>query len=130
MTIEEGLYAHLTAPTSHTYPLAGTRVYPLIIPQDVSMPAIAYQRVDGDPILAHDGQSKLVRATFQLTCQAKSYATVKAMATALRKDLAGYRGLMGSVSVNYCNQINEVDSDEMLDASLVRADFTFLYQEN
>ena len=132
MTLEEALFAHLAAIGSNTEPIANTRVYPLLIPLETIRPAIAYQRIAGPRINLHDGPSGLARATIQITCQAPDYSIVKRLINAVRKDLDGYKGLMGGVSgtdVQWCNMISEIDGDELQDAAIVRADFQFLYRE-
>ncbi len=130
-TLEEALFSYLTSAPRETAALVGTRVYPLLIPQEQQMPAIAYQRVGTQPKLAHDGPMGWARAVIQFTCQAGTFAGVKAITLALRNDLAGYRGQMGTdpVDVHFCNQVNENDQDELFDAAVSRCDFEFLYKE-
>jgi hypothetical protein len=129
-TLEEGLYAYLVGAGRQTATKVGTRIYPLIIPQDVSLDAIAYQRVGGgDAMLAHDGSADFRRCTMQFTCQSKTYAGAKAMVAALRTDLNGLRnGNVGGVDVQYANVGEEYDTDEMMDAAVCRVDVTFLYR--
>lgn len=131
-TLEEALWSYLTSAPRETAALIGTRLYPLLVPQEQPLPAIAYQRVGTQPKMAHDGPGGWTRAVIQFTCQAASFAGVKTLALALRNDLSGFRGQMGTASaidVHYCNQVNENDQDELFDAAVSRCDFEFLYKE-
>jgi hypothetical protein len=94
MDIEEAIYSHLTSDTS-VYLLVGTRVYPLSIPQDIALPAVAYQRVSGPRDVAHDGALGYAHGRFQITCQAETYEGAKDLKTAIRRCMEGFRGMMG-----------------------------------
>ena len=61
MAIEAGLYAHLVGSAGVTA-LVATRVYPLLVPQDATLPAIAYQRISGPRDHTHDGPSGVTPA--------------------------------------------------------------------
>jgi hypothetical protein len=129
-TLEEGLYAYLSTSPRATAVRVSTRIYPLLIPQDVALDAIAYQRVGGgDSMVAHDASVDFRRCTIQFTCQSKTYAGAKAMVQALRSDLNGLRNSnAGGVDIQYANAGEEYDTDEMLDAAVSRVDVTFLYR--
>jgi len=130
--LEEALYAHLSSSPQATAELVGTRIYPLLIPQDVAVPALAYQRVGTQLKLEHGGRSGWARAVLQITVQARTYDSAKTVAAALRADLSGYRDTMGGVGgveVHFCNQIGETDTEQLFDAAVTRCDFEFLYKE-
>lgn len=96
MLIETALARHLMSNESVAL-LAGSRVYPVSIPQDQTLEAIAYQRTpDEGEYLAHDGAVGMEKARVQVTCQAQKYAEAKALAQAVRVALQGFRGLMGA----------------------------------
>lgn len=94
MEIEEAIYAHLST-ASGTALLASTRGYPLTIPQDVALPAWAYQRVSGERVQAHDGMLAHTTTIIQITCQAETYTAVKSLARAVRQELEAFKGQMG-----------------------------------
>lgn len=94
MIIEEALYYHLVNDEG-VYGLAGTRGYPLSIPQDIALPAWAYQRVSGERETAHDGALGMASGRWQITCQAESYDGAKSLAEAIRLCLDGFAGWMG-----------------------------------
>ena len=129
MTLEEGLYAHLVA-DSGVAALVSTRVYPLLVPQDATLPAIAYQRISGPRDHSHTGTTGLALARIQLTLIASSYANAKALGTAVRTAMAGLRGSMGAVVVNACLFDNERDDwATVFEKPVVRHDYLIWYQE-
>lgn len=128
-TIEEALYSRLS-----TYPevvkLASTRIYPLVIPQDSDLPAMAYQRISGMRELEHGGPSGFASGRFQVTCTAATYAAAVGLANAVRRGLEGYRGETGGVTVEACSTEGQYDGyNEMGDTFTVRVDFEVMYRE-
>lgn len=128
-TLEAGIYAALITPGSFTQAVIADRLYPLLIPQDAAVPAVAYQRVSGTRIPLYDGASGWARAVVQFSCQARSLAVAKAAAHAIRKDLDVFVGALGGVEIGRAFVVNEADSDELEDAAVTRLDVDFLYQE-
>lgn len=128
-TIEESQYAYLVAQTTN----AGSRIYPNVIPQDATMPAIAYQRIDGPRVMEHEGASGLTFARIQYSCTAASYSAAKALLHQVRAALNGFTGTMGTggVTVEHCIVKNEVDGyNEVADKQVIRLDVQFLYMES
>ena len=82
-TIGECVVERLLAVTAVTN-LIGARLYPAIIPQDVAMPAVAYQLIDSQKTASRSGSSHLARSLFQFTCEAETYAGADALADAVR----------------------------------------------
>lgn len=98
MTIEAGLYAHLVGHAGVAQ-IAGTRVYPLLIPQNAAMPALAYRRVSTVSDEAHGSDPGLEAARFQLDALARTYRDAIALRDAVRLALKGFKGLLGTVPV-------------------------------
>jgi len=133
-TIEEAIYAHLIA-DSGVSALVSTRIYPLMIPQDIALPAIAYQRISGPRQTAHDGPIEIAAGRFQITCQGTSYGSAKDVANAVRQALDGYAGpvVSGAESVTVEGSFlkNEWDGYEFAgETRVVRLDFMIYYQED
>lgn len=102
ITIEEGLAAFLVANAGVNALISG-RVYPNKLPQDVTLPAITYQRIDSPRIHAHDssGATGTARPRMQIDCWAggsEPYKSAKAISDAVRAALDGYRGTFGTVN--------------------------------
>ena len=90
MNIEQTLVAYLVTVPALTA-LVSSRVYPLVLPQNAALPAIAYQRISGPREHSHSGPSGLAHPRIQLACWAATYAEAKAVAAALRQGIDGNR---------------------------------------
>jgi len=132
MELEEAIYSQLVG-NGTVAGLVSTRIYPLVIPQDIALPAIAYQRISGGRELAHDGEVGFAEARMQFTCQGDSYNSAKAVRKAVRLALAGFNGVMGGgsgVKVQGVRTENEMDGWGMAaETWTVRLDMVFWYLE-
>ena len=118
MSIEQGLYAHLSSHAGLTA-LVGDRIYPLVLPQKVALPAVVYQRISLWQTYTHNGAS-LARPRFQNTCVGRTYAEAHDVAAQVRDALSGYRGMMGSVAVEAAFIDNEREDYEPETDSYIR----------
>ena len=114
ISIEEGIFSRLSTYTSLAT-LISTRVYPLKLPQTVTLPAITYQRISTPRELTHDQQAGgLAMPRFQFTCWGTTFSSVKGVVKELRNCLNGFSGTFGSgastVSVGGVLSANEIDS--------------------
>jgi len=112
MLIEEALFAHLKAHAGLSA-LIGTRIYPLVLPQNPTLPAITYQKISrvGERAMSSP-TPRVARARFQISCWGTSYASVKDVAEQVKAALQDYSGLMGGsggVQVLDVNVANEQD---------------------
>ncbi len=125
MTIEEGLYAFLS-----NAGIVGTRIYPLVIPQDATLPAIAYQRLSGPREHSHDGASGMAWARMQLAITGETYSSAKATAELVRAAMDGHKGLMGTIIVGQCLLVNEIDGfTEASKRKTIRQHYQIGYKE-
>ncbi|MEM4234911.1 MAG: DUF3168 domain-containing protein [Candidatus Methanomethylicaceae archaeon] len=90
MTVEETLRQTLLA-DSNVNALLGTRIYPLLIPQDATLPALAYNKYLGVMQFTHGGAMKPEVAHIQLTCVARTYNEAKQIQEAIRGAIDGKR---------------------------------------
>lgn len=128
MTLEEALVSHLEVDAGVSA-LVGTRIYPLVVPQDADLPAIAYQRISGPREYALDGHTGAARARVQVTSVAESYSGAKALSVAVRAAMRSFRGV-GDLRVEAVFEENEVDSwQDRFNAPVVMQDFMIRYQE-
>lgn len=91
MTIEKDIYYILTN-NAAVSALVSNRVYPLLLPQRWTLPAITYQRVSGDRAANYSGASGRARPRFQIDCWADDYDGAKDLADKVRLCLDGYKG--------------------------------------
>lgn len=94
MVIEEALYYHLVNDTDVSA-LISTRAYPNVIPQDASLPALAYQVISRPGGMAHDGPIGIAWPRFQITAQANDFDDVVDLINKVRVALDGFTGTMG-----------------------------------
>ena len=76
---------------------AGTRVYPGARPQGSALPALVFNRIDGAPLYADDGEVGLAQARVQIDCWAATYTAAKQLARAVKASLSGFVGEAGGV---------------------------------
>lgn len=79
---------------------AASRIYPNVLPQKVTLPAVRYFQVSDPPERTQEGRSALRHPRFQLDCFADTYLEAKGLAQQVAIILDGYRGVMGS---GYCH---------------------------
>lgn len=94
MIIEQALHDQLAATTAVT-DIVSTRIYPEMLPENPTLPAITYQRTSGARTQVMSAASGLAAPHFQVDAWAATYAAVKALATQVRKALDGYTGTLG-----------------------------------
>jgi len=64
--------------------IIGTRLYPMRIPQNGSLPAAVYQRISAVPVTSMDGDSGLDDIRIQISCWAATYAQAVDLASKIR----------------------------------------------
>lgn len=102
----EGLFSFL----SNGGTTAGERVYPLTLPQGVTLPAIAYFLVSNPFEHSHDGPSKLQHPRYQMDCWAGTYLEARILASELLGRIDGYKGMMGVSTVHAAFAEDERDN--------------------
>ena len=128
MLLEEGLYTFLQSRAGLTA-LVGTRIYPVMAPQGVALPYVAFDRVDTRPEQALGEAAGLATTRVQFDCYAAGAKQAKELADALRQALDGQSGTWGSVVVGACLWLNELDVYEPETGSYaVPVDFDVIYE--
>lgn len=90
--IEQTIYTALT--TGSPLTAAGTRVYPMLMPQNPTYPALTYQRIASAPVASLDGMSNLDRVRMQVDCWALTYLAAKNLAAQVRAELTLINALL------------------------------------
>ena len=122
MSIEASLLAKIQADV----PSAG-KGYPLDVPQDAA-PAWAYQTIDDEPVLAHNGPINFRKARVQITLIAVDYSTAKTLSTAVRTALDGFKGVMYGTQVEYCKTTISDDWADLHKLPVARLDVMINYK--
>lgn len=95
MTIEEKLVALL-----NTVPLIAARIYPVTGKELGPVPYVVYSVVHQEPFTTHDQALQTTRKwCFQISCFSPVYSEVRAVATAVKTALVGYRDPAGAPGV-------------------------------
>ncbi len=93
---EEALNMHL-ASSAGINAIVSDRVYPVMLPQNCPLPAVAYQKISGERIHSLQGDTGYTTPVFQITSRAESYAECKALAEQVRLSLQNFTGVMGGI---------------------------------
>ena len=96
--IEELLFRHLTR-NQALVALVDNRIYPLVLPQNPTIPAIAYQRISTQMVLDRD-DAHLQRPRFQFDCYDRRAIQAWRLADALEEALAALKGQDGDPRID------------------------------
>lgn len=125
---EEALYSRLSGFAGITA-LCSTRIFPVKIPDNTTMPCLSYHRISGSRIESMTGSSALVYARFQIDCWGRKYSDVKALAEQVRLALEGYKGTIAGVTIYGVNYLGDLDLYED-DSQTFRVLTEFLVHHN
>ena len=117
MTIETELRARLAADGA-VAALVSTRIYPLVLPQNPTLPAVTFSRVSG--LRLHDiaGAAGRGMPRISFSSWAETYTGAQTLAAAVRASLNGFIGVLATISA-VVRLENEIDLYE---------DETFVYR--
>lgn len=111
MSLKAGIYSYLAAST----PIAAvvsTRIWPRLIPQATTYPAISFMVVSAEHVHSMGGSSELAFKRVQVDCWADTESAADDLRELVRNRMDGYAGNMGSVEVQSCLITNERDTME------------------
>lgn len=97
--VRQAVYYRL-ANTSGVTALVSTRIYPKVMPQQPTMPALVYSVVDNDREQVHRGQTGGAKARVQVTCWGATESSVAAVKEQVRLALIGASGSIASVTID------------------------------
>lgn len=117
-------YAGLTA-------LVGARAYPLLLPQNCTLPAVTYQRITTPREYSHAGPSGIASPTFQFNVWDSDILRAKQVAEQVRGALHGARNTtVAGVKIGGVTCVDEGDSyDQNSNAIGVQLDFEIWHHE-
>jgi len=130
--LEEGIAAFLIADATIGGVVAN-RIYPMMMPQKVTLPCLTYQRISTPRIVTHDSSGAtgdLTSPRFQFDAWAETQKEAKAISDALRTVLHGKTGATGGVTIRAAlaeNEAPEFDPDSELYRS--RSDYIIWIEE-
>lgn len=104
--MEQEIYTVLTG-NATIETLVNTRIYPVVMPQGVSFPAITYHETANSPVNTLGGKTGLENPNIAISCWATAYDAANAVAKAVNSAMDGcrtFRALM-------INQIDVYDPE-------------------
>lgn len=93
--------------------LVGFRIYPLILPQKPTMPAITYQQISATPYSTINQASGLALYRVQLSCYGNTYNEAKAVSKQVLSALQRFTG-EGLQDVAIENEFDDYEQDTKL----------------
>lgn len=128
--IETAVYSALTG-NATVAGLVGSRVYPLVAPQDVALPLLVYQRISQSPVVSHSGHSNLARTRIQVMCVAVNYNGARALAAAVQGALHTLRAQAADPRIDVILLDNERDEfSDVDDLYSVQQDYIVWHYES
>ena len=97
-SIEEALFYKLANDTA-VKALVASRVYPVLMPQDVTLPCLTYQRISTPRLHTHDKAGGTAHPRFQITVWDDNPKDVATLANAVRTCLDGFKGTVSTVVI-------------------------------
>lgn len=122
MSVHAALHGILLANTAVSA-LVGTRIYPSVLPQGVTYPAISYEQIHGSEATGPQAYRGLYRSVCQVSVFARDRAGTIALAGAVATALKRYRGTVAGV------QVSDVFIDDSIDIYDPEAGAYFIAQE-
>lgn len=120
MTIADDIYTTLTGDAGVSA-LVSTRVYPMDMPQNATLPALTYTRVSETPLVNLDGENATRNSRYQVDCFASTYTGAQALAEAVKAAMVT-NSLFGVVRENQ-NDLYSAEPDRFR----VQMDFSIWY---
>jgi hypothetical protein len=105
--IETVFRSALTSATSVTA-IVGTRIYPLVLPTDPTLPAIDYKFVAGSNTPTMDSMG-VQKYRVEVNCWGDTYGDAVSLRYAVVKALSGYTS--GNTSIQYLMPQDDFDND-------------------
>lgn len=103
--IGRGVRTYLAAQTPVS-DLVSTRIYPDALPQDATLPCIVYTVISDTSEHHLTAAAGIGFALVQVDCFAATRLSATAVSEAVRGEMDGYRGAMGSETVRVCHLTN------------------------
>ncbi len=105
--------------------LIGSRIYPRLLPQNATLPAVVYSQVSGLRVTTHDKAANFTDQVYQFECVASDYKSMKKLAEKVRQAMEGFQGTMGATNVQGVFMTGERDAPYQLDSLTYRTDLDF-----
>lgn len=130
MSLEKALAAHLASGVT----AVGSRVYPMVIPQNAALPCITYQRISTPRQYVMGSSDVVTNARMQIDCWGSSYSSAKTVAESVLTALNQQMGDLGTGAKKFTVLVSLADSESDgyepdTGRYRVRIDFRIMYEE-
>lgn len=109
--------------------LVGTRIYPVVLPQGVTYPAIAYSRVSGERLHHLGGASGRGLPRISFSMWGRTYTEAYSVADAVRHVLDGFNGLLTTIKASVLIENEMDDYDDTVQKHRVNQDYFANHRE-
>lgn len=89
--------------------LVSSRIYPQLLPQSPTLPALTYSQISAIRTYVLAGDVQKARRRFQIDCWAATHKASAQLADAVRNTLSGFYGSMSGTQVHFITLDNEHD---------------------
>ena len=94
----QAVYEYISGNTEIQAVVQG-RIFPIVLPQDASLPAMVYAPVVANYDSALQGDTGYVRQTIQFVCHEKTFKKARKLSRLVKKALQDYTGDMNGVEI-------------------------------
>lgn len=109
--IDQAVYSLLSTDAAIAA-LVGTRIYPIILPQTPTFPAITYTKVGAGRYVQHGGSVGVIDTTIQIDCYDTTILGAKNLAAAVVARCHALAGTYSTTKIFLASVINELDLSE------------------
>lgn len=128
MSVETELRARLIADAT-VNGLVGTRIYPEVLPQNPTLPAITYQDISMTSVQNLAGAAGMLMRRVQIDSFAATRVGVVALADAIRASLDGYIGTLTTTKVVIRHALERSEYDDETESYRQIQDYTVHYPD-
>jgi hypothetical protein len=96
--IEDNVYSYLAGQSTIT-DIVSTRIYPVILPQNATFPAVSFRAEEHDLNESFSGQNGLTESFYMLDAWGSTYEAARDLADAIRTTLKNHSGSFGGAIV-------------------------------
>lgn len=108
-----------------------TGIWPILAPNESTMPYLTFHRVHGAPVMSMEGANRLQNSVFRFSCYGSSYPSAVNLALQLKLLFATFLGTWSNGTViQHVQQTSEVDDSESVPHGTiysVHLDFEFMH---
>lgn len=110
--------------------IIGSRMYPIVLPQDGTLPAIVYRQTGGEVVQAMGGSPGLKRKMIQLLALSPDVSQMRQIVEEIRIAYDRYRGTIAGVSINdiFVSDVGAEGYDDTLQVFYGSVDLTIWHE--